>query len=99
MTRAQDSAGKNSEAPFQRRLAAANLVPLWTFFGEWFSAEPRSLAVPHLWRYAALRPVVLEAAAVVSTDDAERRVLVLENPGLTGRHLTTGALYAGLQLI
>ena len=41
----------------------------------------------------------MEAAAVVSTADAERRVLVLENPGLAGRHLATDALYAGLQLI
>jgi gentisate 1,2-dioxygenase len=99
MTRAQDPARDGSEAPFQRRLAAANLVPLWTFFGEWFAAEPRSPAVPHLWRYADVRPVVLETATTVSTDDAERRVLVLENPGLEGRHLATDALYAGLQLI
>jgi len=85
MTRAQDPARDGSETPFQRRLAAANLVPLWTFFGEWFAAEPRSPAVPHLWRYADVRPVVLETATAVSTDDAERRVLVLENPGLAGR--------------
>lgn len=99
MTRAQDPAREESDAPFRRRLAAANLVPLWTFFGEWFSAEPRSPAAPHLWRYSDLRPVILESAAVVSTGDAERRVLVLENPGLVGRHLATDALYAGLQLI
>jgi gentisate 1,2-dioxygenase len=99
MTRAQDPAHDRSEALFRRRLAAANLVPLWGFFGEWFSAEPRVGAVPHLWRYSELRPVVLEAATVVSTADAERRVLVLENPGLAGRHLATDALYAGLQLI
>src|SRR5262245_9163240 len=99
MTRAQDPGRESSEALFQRRLAAANVVPLWTFFGEWFSSEPRSAAMPHLWRYADLRPVVLDAAAVVSTDAAERRVLVLENPGLSGRHLATDALYAGLQLI
>ena len=41
----------------------------------------------------------MEAGAVVSTAEAERRVLVLENPGLAGRHLATDALYAGLQLI
>jgi gentisate 1,2-dioxygenase len=99
MTRTHDPARESSEAPFRRRLAAAGLVPLWTFFGEWFSAEPRPAALPHLWRYTELRPVILEAAAVVSTDDAERRVLVLENPGLEGRHLATDALYAGLQLI
>jgi gentisate 1,2-dioxygenase len=43
--------------------------------------------------------VLLEAGRVVSTADAERRVLVLENPGTAGAHLATDALYAGLQLI
>jgi gentisate 1,2-dioxygenase len=99
MTRAQGPVDESTEAPFRQRLAAANLVPLWGFFGEWFSAEPHPSAVPHLWRYEDLRRVVLEAAEVVSTADAERRVLVLENPGLAGRHLATDALYAGLQLI
>ena len=99
MTLSQDSDRESGDASFRRRVAAANLVPLWTFFGEWFSAEPRSQAVPHLWRYDELRPIVLEAADAVSTADAERRVLVLENPGLEGRHLATDALYAGLQLI
>jgi gentisate 1,2-dioxygenase len=99
MTRAQDPVRESTDAPFRQRAASADLVPLWTFFKEWFSAEPRPAAVPHLWRYADVRPVVMEAAAVVSTADAERRVLVLENPGLVGRHLATDALYAGLQLI
>jgi gentisate 1,2-dioxygenase len=99
MTLPQDSDREHGDAAFRRRVAAANLVPLWTFFGEWFSAEPRSPAVPHLWRYAELRPLVLDAADAVSTADAERRVLVLENPGLAGRRLATDALYAGLQLI
>jgi len=99
MTRAPDSVRESAEEPFQQRVAAADLVPLWTFFKEWFAAEPRVGAVPHLWSYASLRPVVMESGAVVSTADAERRVLVLENPGLAGRHLATDALYAGLQLI
>jgi len=99
MTRAQDPVHENSEATFRQRVAAAKLVPLWGFFSEWFSAEPRPGAVPHLWRYSDLRPIVLESANVVSTADAERRVLVLENPGLAGRHLATDTLYAGLQLI
>ena len=66
MKRAQDPA-RESEAHFERQLGAAHLVPLWTFFKDWFSAEPQSPAVPHLWRYAELRPVIMEAAAIVST--------------------------------
>jgi gentisate 1,2-dioxygenase len=100
MTLASDhSRTETTEAEFRQRVAAAHAVPLWQFFKQWFCAEPRPGAVPFLWRYADLRPVVMESAAVVSTAEAERRVLVLENPGLTGRHLATDALYAGLQLI
>ncbi|HZF27839.1 MAG TPA: cupin domain-containing protein [Gammaproteobacteria bacterium] len=84
---------------FERRALDADFAPLWTFFKEWFPAEPRVAGVPHLWRYDALRDLVMESAAAVSTADAERRVLVLENPGLRGRHLVTDALYAGLQLL
>jgi gentisate 1,2-dioxygenase len=101
MTRSADPDREttDTEARFQRDLAAARLVPLWTFFKEWFAAEPKPAALPHLWRYSQLRPIVGASADVVSTADAERRVLVLENPGLPGRHLATDALYAGLQLI
>jgi len=97
----REHAGSRSHTDdeYAQRVAAANLVPLWTFFGEWFPAEPRASAVPHRWRYADIRAVVLDAATAVSTADAERRVLVLENPGLAGRRLATDSLYAGLQLI
>jgi gentisate 1,2-dioxygenase len=81
------------------RASAAGLTPLWTFFKEWFSAEPRRSAVPHLWRFDELRPLIMAAADVVSTADAERRVLALENPGLPGGHVATNSLYAGIQLI
>jgi gentisate 1,2-dioxygenase len=99
MTRAPDPLHATTVARLLLRVTAAGLVPICSFFKEWFSAEPRPGAVPHLWRYADLRGIVMEAGAVVSTTEAERRVLVLENPGLNGRHLATDALYAGLQLI
>jgi gentisate 1,2-dioxygenase len=89
----------DDQARFRRDLAAAGLVPLWTFFKQWFPAEPRPDALPHLWRYSDLQPLVMAAGTAVSTAEAERRVLVLENPGLGGRTLATDALYAGLQLI
>jgi gentisate 1,2-dioxygenase len=84
---------------YEERAADAHLTPLWSFFKEWFSAEPRSGAAAHLWRYDSVRPLLMDAANVIATADAERRVLALENPGLPGQHLATDALYAGLQLI
>jgi gentisate 1,2-dioxygenase len=52
-----------------------------------------------LWRYAELRPKLLESATLISKEEAERRVLVLENPRLRGTTFITTTLYAGLQII
>src|SRR5687768_7692947 len=41
----------------------------------------------------------MDASRVISAREAERRVLVLENPGLRGASSITHTLYAGLQLI
>jgi gentisate 1,2-dioxygenase len=94
-----DSTSETTHERFAERVAAAGLVPLWSFFKEWFAPAPRTAAAAHLWRYEDWRPVLMEAGSAVSTADAERRVLVLENPGIKGAHLATDALYAGLQLI
>jgi len=41
----------------------------------------------------------MEAGNLISAEEAERRVLVLENPALKGQSRITDTLYAGLQLI
>ena len=41
----------------------------------------------------------MEAGRLLTVQEAERRVLVLENPGLRGASQITQSLYAGLQLI
>lgn len=41
----------------------------------------------------------MEAGQLISAEEAVRRVLVLENPGLRGQAAITTSLYAGLQLI
>ena len=42
---------------------------------------------------------MLEAGDVISAEEAERRVLVLENPGMPGKSRITNSLFAGVQLI
>jgi len=88
-----------TQADFTKRIETHRLVPLWNFFNDWFTYEPRPAAQPYLWHYDGLRAAVLESADIISAREAERRVLVLENPGLIGKHLATDSLYAGLQLI
>ena len=43
--------------------------------------------------------MVEEAGGLLTAEEAERRVLVLENPALRGQSRITPSLYAGLQLI
>ena len=43
--------------------------------------------------------LLLESAKLIDEHEAERRVLVLENPGLEGQSAITESLFAGLQLI
>ena len=42
---------------------------------------------------------MLEAGDVITAEEAERRVLVLENPSLRGQSRITNSLFAGVQLI
>ena len=75
------------------------MSPLWDVFKDLVAKEPNSGCQPTLWRYAEARHAVLEAGEIISASDAERRVLVLENPGLKGQSRITTSLYAGLQLV
>ena len=89
---------KTREAYYDR-IAPLHMAPLWTRLKALVPAEPTPIGVPHRWAYAELRAHVLEAAEHISAKEAERRVLILENPGLAGSSQISNSLYAGLQLI
>lgn len=84
---------------FYASLAPRNLAPLWEVMGELITATPNTPAVPVRWRFADVRPFLARAGELITAREAERRVLVLENPALRGRAAITHTLYAGLQLI
>ena len=84
---------------FAGRIRADNLAPLWDVLKDLVTPEPASACAPAIWRYDAIRPAVLEAGRLITAKEAERRVLVLENPGMPGQSRITTSLYAGLQLI
>jgi len=81
------------------RIAEHNLAPLWERLGNLIPGKPQPLARSALWRFESLRPHLLAAGSLLTTEEAERRVLIIENPGLVGRSQITGSLYAGLQLL
>lgn len=84
---------------FYHRLLAQNAAPLWEVLSEVVPPQPKPHCVPHIWPYAEMRPMLMEAGALITADEAERRVLMLDNPGMAGAAHITGSLYAGLQLV
>lgn len=80
-------------------MAPQGLQPLWESLHALVLTEPRSPARPWCWDYAETRSFLMRAGDIISAEQAERRVLIMENPGLAGQAAITPSLYAGLQLI
>jgi gentisate 1,2-dioxygenase len=85
---------------FYRQLQAQSMLPLWERLRELVPPTPGGTAVATGWDYDRIvRPNLMMSANLISAKEAERRVLILENPGLAGEASITGSLYAGVQLI
>lgn len=82
-----------------REMEPEGLTPLWEVLHALVLPEPRSPAQVHVWNYDTARDYLMRAGDLISAEQAERRVLILENPGLAGQSAITPSLYAGLQLI
>lgn len=80
-------------------MAPQHLFPLWEVLHALVTPTPISPVQPHLWHYDTARAHLLRAGDLITAEQAERRVLILENPGLPGSSSVTTSLYAGLQLI
>jgi len=89
--------GKRQE--FYIRLGQRNLSPLWLSLAALVTRQPASGSKAAVWRYPECRALLMEAGELVSVEEAERRVLVLENPAFAGQSRITTSLYAGLQLV
>src|SRR5580700_3149920 len=81
------------------RIAAYDMAPLWEVLKNLVVTEPRSAAAPAIWHYKDVRPLIAEAGDLITAKEAERRVLVLENPGLRGKSKITTSLFAGVQMV
>ncbi len=86
---------------YRDSLTARNLVPLWPSLRAALPfGMPSRRTRPTLWRYGDIRPQLIEAGRLTPIDKAERRVLVLSNPGLGLENMqATPSIYIGMQLI
>ncbi len=104
MTSAEQSVGPKHNARRARqdyydRIAAYGLGPAWERLRDLIGTEPKSQCVPAIWCFKEVKAMLMESAELISAEEAERRVLLLENPGLPGQSRITQTLLAGLQLI
>ena len=66
---------------FISELDGTHTLPLWQQMAKLNPSEPNPKTIPHIWRYDELRPYLLRAGDLVTEKQAERRVLMLVNPG------------------
>lgn len=83
------------------QLSRHNLLPLWPSLRDLLPFEmPTRKAQPAIWHYEDVRPLVIRAGEITPIEKAERRVLILANPGYgADQPMATPTIYLGLQLI
>jgi gentisate 1,2-dioxygenase len=83
-------------ARLSKDAAALGMKPLWERVAR---LAPGTAAQPAIWRWSDTRPLLMRACELISARQAERRVLMLENPALAGTTFSTTTLFTGLQAI
>ncbi len=86
---------------YRAALTAHNLVPLWpSLRGVLPPGKPRPNTRATFWAYQAIKPLLLKAGELTPIEKAERRVLVLANPGHGLEKMqASAAIYLGMQLL
>ena len=97
------SLGTLEELPkdYIQALSGLSVAPLWPSLRAVLPHDaPNRATKPFAWRYTQIREHLMRAGDLTPIEKAERRVLVLCNPGLgLDRLIATPTIYAGLQLI
>ena len=88
-------------ASYVAALKALNLVPLWPSLRALLPPlKPRPNTRATHWAYADIKPLLMQAGEVTPIEKAERRVLVLANPGHgLDKMQASAAMYLGMQLL
>lgn len=85
---------------YRASLASNNLAPLWEIMRRLAPHGPEERGgQPIHWNWSLLREQALRAGELISSEEAERRVIVFENPAFPGEGRATTSLYAGVQLL
>ena len=98
-----DELGRLEDLPqaYRDELSALNLVPLWPSLRSVLPRQvPARRTQPTCWPYRTLRPLLMRAGELTPMEKAERRVLVMANPGHGLEKMqASAAIYLGMQLL
>jgi gentisate 1,2-dioxygenase len=81
------------------RIAKHHMTPLWKVMKNVVTKEPVTRCAPVIWHFDDIKRLVMESGGLISAEEAERRVLILENPAMPGESRATNTLFAGVQMI
>lgn len=86
---------------YREAMTASSVAPLWPMMRNVLPhGAPQPVTRPGHWAYAALKPLLLRAGELTPVEKAERRVLVLSDPGRgAGAMQATASIYLGMQLL
>lgn len=63
------------------RCVASNSYPMWTVTDKVSKLVPNPRALPTIWNWQEMRQLMMETSALVPEEMAERRALMMVNPG------------------
>lgn len=86
---------------YRDAMTAAGVAPLWPMMRNVLPHDrPNPVTRPGFWSYENLRPLLHRAGELTPVEKAERRVLVLSDPGRgAGAMQATASIYLGMQLL
>ncbi len=69
---------------YYERIAKHGMTPLWKVMASVVTKEPKTRVQPVVWHFDDVKRLVMESGGLITAEEAERRVLILENPGMRG---------------
>lgn len=86
---------------YREAMEGERVSPLWPMMRNVLPhGEPIPVSKPALWEFSRIRPLLIRAGELTPVEKAERRVLVLNDPGRgKGAMQVTSSIYCGMQLL
>jgi gentisate 1,2-dioxygenase len=84
-------------AAFSERVRQANYLEYWA--AGYRTTKPDTGVEPCLWSWREMKDFMVESEKLIDINEAERRGLILLNPGLGGKPYMTNTIFGDVQLL